>query len=268
MKTWATVAVIFVLILASVPANAREVAPDFVAKTTGGQTYTSENLRRENILVEFWATWCHVCRDDQPALDRISREFSGRGLIVLAVEAYDTGDETRKYLAQNPRSCNVVLGEDTNLVAQFRPTSVPYYVLIDRSGEIAGTQDGGGGEEALLDLLGNVGSGGRSLGESCGEVSTPPVLRHSDPKLIEVPRGSFLAHPKPLTPAIFILTTGEKVESRHYTIAGATIRITDQPEVRTIPLTALDRKATLAANHKRGIDLKIPANSNDVYLGF
>ena len=268
MKTWGLIAGIFLLFIVSIPAFTREAAPDFTAKTIGGQTYTSENLRGENILVEFWASWCHVCRDDQPAVDSISREFSGRGLIVLAVDADDTGDEARRYLAQNPRSCNVVLGEDTNLVAQFRPTSLPYYVLIDRSGDVAGTQDGGAGEEPLLDLLSNVGLASRFHHASPGAESAPPVLRHSDPKLIEVPRSGFLAHPRPLTPAVFILTSGEKVESRHYTIAGGTIRIDDLPQPRTIPISALDRPATLAANHKRGVDLQIPANANDVYLGF
>ena len=92
---------------------------------------------------------------------------------MLAVDADDTGDEARRYLAQNPRSCNVVLGEDTNLVAQFRPTSLPYYVLIDRSGDVAGTQDGGAGEEPLLDLLSNVGLASRFHHASPGAESAP-----------------------------------------------------------------------------------------------
>ncbi len=150
----------------------------------------------------------------------------------------------------------------------FILTVFPYYVLIDRSGDIAGTQDGGAGEEPLLDLLLNVGLVGRFSGAKREEEPAPRPLLHSDPKLINVAdKGIDLPH-KPLTPAVFILKSGEKVESRHYAIVGGTIRITDQPEPRTIPLSALDRKGTVAANHKRGIDLRIPANSNDVYLGF
>jgi hypothetical protein len=43
--------------------------------------------------------------------------------------------------------------EDTNLAAMYAATSYPIYVVIDRDGNIAGTQRGAGGEEALRRLL-------------------------------------------------------------------------------------------------------------------
>jgi hypothetical protein len=50
-------------------------------------------------------------------------------------------------------------------------------------------------------------------------------------------------------------------------MAGS-LRIAAQGNQRTIPLSALDLKATLAANHERGIDLKIPTNQSQISLGF
>src|SRR5579862_5170616 len=104
---------------ALIPAPTGAATPSFTATTISGRNYSSASLRGQNVLIEFWATWCPVCRDDQPAVDNISREFTGRGLVVLAVDPYDSSAEVRKYLEEYPRSCNVVLDEDTDLVAQF-----------------------------------------------------------------------------------------------------------------------------------------------------
>jgi thiol-disulfide isomerase/thioredoxin len=222
-------------------------------------------------LLEFWTTWCPSCRSDQAALDDISREFSGQGLVVLAVDAYESGDTVKKYLQQHPRSCNVVLNQDTTLIAAFKPTSFPLYVLIDRDGNIAGTQDGAGGDLALLDLLSNAGLRGTSARSrrSSDQESAVPTITHSvSPKLIEAPRGRGAPLLKSVPPTVFVLKSGERLEAHRYTIMAGSLRIDEQGTQRTIPLSALDLKATIAENHKRGIDLKIPLYQNEVLLGF
>jgi hypothetical protein len=45
------------------------------------------------------------------------------------------------------------------------------------------------------------------------------------------------------------------------------LRIAADGQQRTIPLNALDLKATIAANHERGIDLKLPTNRSEILLG-
>jgi uncharacterized membrane protein len=47
--------------------------------------------------------------------------------------------------------------EDTNLAAMYQANVYPIYVVIDRDGNIAGTQRGAGGEEALRRLLARAG---------------------------------------------------------------------------------------------------------------
>jgi hypothetical protein len=52
-----------------------------------------------------------------------------------------------------------VLTEDTNLAAMFPGNGFPHYILIDRNGNIAGTQNGAGGESSLRQLLARAGLG-------------------------------------------------------------------------------------------------------------
>jgi thiol-disulfide isomerase/thioredoxin len=134
-------------------------APSYRATTLGGERFTNESLKGSVVLVQFWATWCGYCRADQPIVDALDREYRGKGLVVLAVNAGEPKEKVREYLRRSPRSCRVVAAEDTDLVEMLGPRGFPYYVVIDRDGRVAGNQQGSGGERALRGLLGEAGLG-------------------------------------------------------------------------------------------------------------
>jgi thiol-disulfide isomerase/thioredoxin len=135
----------------------REPAPRFTAKTLTGEQFTNDSLKGKIVLLQFWTTWCPYCRSDQSAVDSIHHDLSDKGLIILAVNVGESKKTVKKYLEKNPRSCRIVLTEDTNLAARFAAHSYPVYVLIDRDGNVAGTQNGAGGERALRRLLSRAG---------------------------------------------------------------------------------------------------------------
>ncbi len=135
----------------------REPAPKFFAKTLEGERFTNDSLKSKVVLLQFWTTWCPHCRKDQDAVDTLAKEFSDQGLVVLAVNVAESKKKVKTYLADSPRACKIVLTEDTNLAAMFAAKSYPIYVLIDRKGNIAGRQNGAGGEDALRELLHKAG---------------------------------------------------------------------------------------------------------------
>ena len=88
-----------------------------------------------------------------------------------------------------------------------------------------------------------------------------------EPKVIEV-RGAANAAAKPLPPVIFILTSGERLESGRFLLRVHDLSVTVKRQQRNIPLEQLDIDATLAANRERGIDLEIPTDPNEISLRF
>lgn len=137
----------------------REPAPRFTAKTLDGEKFDNESVKGKVVLLEFWATWCPYCRREQPIVDDLTSEFKDKGLIVLAIDVGESKKKVKKYLEDNPTQCRTVLTEDTNLAAMFAASSYPIYVLIDRDGNVAGTQRGAAGEGALRNLLRKAGLG-------------------------------------------------------------------------------------------------------------
>ena len=67
---------------------------------------------------------------------------------------------------------------------------------------------------------------------------------------------------------MFVLSTGEWLESRYYLLTANSLQIQVGRQQRTVPLSAVDVDATLSANHERGIELTIPQDHSSIFLSF
>jgi len=159
LVSWAGLFVTLGLLVTTLAAQSgeRESAPRFRAKTLSGESFDNQSVKGKVVLLQFWTTWCPYCRREQPLVDAVQKDLASKGLIVLAVNVGESKKTVRKYLEESPRSCRVVLNDDTNLPAMFETKGFPLYVVIDRDGKIAGRQDGAGGTAALYRLLSRAG---------------------------------------------------------------------------------------------------------------
>ena len=107
------------LALAVICAPLRAGIPPFSARTLDGDFISDDSLRGSVVLLQFWTTWCPVCRRDQPAVNELVRRYSDRGLTVLAIDVGEPENVVRAYLAANPRSCPVVLNSTVNLASKY-----------------------------------------------------------------------------------------------------------------------------------------------------
>jgi len=257
-----------IVLCAPVTADTQGPAPQFAVQTLGGETFTNTSLSGRVTLLQFWATWCPYCRRDQPAVDNIERIFADKGLIVLAVDVNEPETTVRKYLESNPRSCRIVLNDGASLAARFGAHGFPYYVLIDGNGNIAGTQRGAGGEASLRHLLSSVGLSQHSDKLDAGHQDSVVSPGIGKSKVITVPGAQSSLPPKPVPKTIFVFADGSRLEADRYTIDAISLHVMVDGQWRTIALSTLDLKATLAVNHDRGVDLNIPKNRSEIFLAF
>ncbi len=88
------------------------------------------------------------------------------------------------------------------------------------------------------------------------------------PKLIEVAALERTPKSALQLPTIFVLANGERLEARRYTITVNSLYVEMGREHRTLSLNALDLEKTVAMNHERGIDIKVPENTYEIFIGF
>lgn len=249
------------LLCSAVVAGGQAYAPQFSAQTLDGGSITNSSLSGNVVLLQFWATWCQYCRGDQSAVDQIQSAFANKGLTVLAVDVGESPETVRKYLQSNPRSCQVALDPAQRMANQFGAHGFPHYVLLDRNGRIAGTQHGAGGEENLLNLLARS-----KVFSNTDQLSASASVGHSS--VVNVPLMPKATLTKPLPKTVFFFVNGEQLETDQYLLHPGVLELTANGDRREIPLSDLDLKKTIAVNHQRGIELKIPSSKNELFLAF
>ncbi len=117
-----------------------------------GRPVGLENSRGEIVVLNFWATWCKPGLEEMPALSRLHRTFSGRGVRVIAVSADERGSEeaVRDFVEERRFPFSIWLGATTDSMESFGLKPVlPGTVVLDREGKVRARFDGRFDEDAL-----------------------------------------------------------------------------------------------------------------------
>jgi len=113
--------------------------PDFSSWDLNGKRVSLSELGRRPVLLTFWATWCTVCRDELPALQRLQDQYRAGGFTVLAVNYRESSnDHMRQYLSGLGVNLQTVIDPDGAIGAAYGvDVGLPVNVLSDRSGTVA-----------------------------------------------------------------------------------------------------------------------------------
>src|SRR5690242_10411134 len=57
-------------------------APEFSLPSLQGSTVSLASLRGKVVLIDFWAQWCEPCKKELPQLDKLSKEYAGKGVVI------------------------------------------------------------------------------------------------------------------------------------------------------------------------------------------
>lgn len=109
-------------------------APSLVVRSFDGQTVSLDALRGRPVVLNFWASWCAPCRQEDPALQAAAR--SHQDVAFLGVAFKDSGSSARAYADEthHPYPLGEPVGGDA---AGFGVTGPPETFFIDAAGLVA-----------------------------------------------------------------------------------------------------------------------------------
>jgi len=119
----------------------RTPAPAFALKDASGKTIDLKKFRGKVVLLDFWATWCHGCKEEIPWFVEFDRKYAGKGLRVIGVSMDDGWNVLKPFLTTTKIPYRVVLGNEAT-AKSYKIESMPDTFLIDRKGNIAAAYTG------------------------------------------------------------------------------------------------------------------------------
>jgi peroxiredoxin len=120
-------------------------APDFTINDVNGNPFTLSSLRGSYVFIDFWASWCKPCRDENPNLVRMYNKYKDKDFEIVGISLDDTiknsnGKEKWINAIQQDNIKWIQLselnGNESITSKLYNISSIPATFLIDKEGKI------------------------------------------------------------------------------------------------------------------------------------
>ena len=135
------------------------IAPDIQLEDPNGNVIALSSLRGQVVLLDFWASWCKPCRQENPNVVAAYEKYRNEGFTIYSVSL----DENRSAWVKAIEVDNLSWGNHVSDLKGWRSSgaalygvqSIPTSFLIDRNGLIiAQNLRGAALEQKLQDVFG------------------------------------------------------------------------------------------------------------------
>lgn len=127
-------------------------APDFTVQNKAGAPVKLSDYRGKVVVLDFWSTWCGPCQQSLPHTNSVAKKFAGKGVVVLAVNVWDTKEAFDGWLPQHPEYSALKFaldpagrGPDSIATKLYHVSGIPTQYVIDKNGRIVKSFVGYGG---------------------------------------------------------------------------------------------------------------------------
>lgn len=118
-------------------APGRQPVPSFAVSRLEGGTGFLRAYRGHAIVANVWATWCPPCRCEMPALQKLSRAYAPRGLVVVGLDQGEADDVVRRFMRSMGVTYPILIDRDQRYGQSFMVPGLPTTVFVRPDGTVA-----------------------------------------------------------------------------------------------------------------------------------
>lgn len=95
------------------------------------------------VLLEFWATWCPICRELQPKMTAAYNKYGKKvTFLAVGVAVNETPASIQRHLTDHPMPYQVLWDSGGNATRAFLAVATSYVVILNAKGAVAYTGTG------------------------------------------------------------------------------------------------------------------------------
>jgi peroxiredoxin len=113
------------------------LAPGFSLTTLSGGHVSLAQLAGRPVLVNFWASWCHPCRQEFPLLAATLRRYQSQGLQIVGISFQDIPSDARAFADQQHAHWLLARDDSGAIAATYGVREIPLVFFVRRDGTIA-----------------------------------------------------------------------------------------------------------------------------------
>jgi cytochrome c biogenesis protein CcmG, thiol:disulfide interchange protein DsbE len=115
----------------------RADSKDWTLQDMQGEKFTlSENLGDSPVIMLFWATWCSPCKKELDDYRKMFDEYQEKGVKVIAISEDNQKSQAKvkPYIESKGYTWKILFDPDGSLLKRYGGTSIPYSVVLDKTG--------------------------------------------------------------------------------------------------------------------------------------
>ena len=94
------------------------------------------SLRGKVVVLNFWASDCVPCKQEQGELNRLATKYASKGVVFLGIDEIEVRSFAQHYLAHYKVPYKSVADGDGSIAGKFGVTGTPETFFIDRLGRV------------------------------------------------------------------------------------------------------------------------------------
>lgn len=118
--------------------------PSVAVQDLDGKTFDlGRFVGKQPVLLEFWATWCPLCKALEPALKAAHARYGASvQFVAIGVGVNESPASIKRHLADHPLPFPVVFDASGAAVRAYQAPTTSYIVVLDRAGKVTYTGTG------------------------------------------------------------------------------------------------------------------------------